>query len=263
MFRQFPRPVFCLDFDGVLCDSAPETAVSAWRAAGGLFGWSGREPPGEALERFVRLRPVIETGYQAPLLMALIVRGMEDSRILAEFSELCRRLMAEQGLDRPTLVHAFGDERDRWIRTDLSDWLRRHRFYPGVVPALRRALAQRPVFILTTKQERFALRLLESAGIDFPRDHLFGFDAGRRKEELLRELRRRPEDSEATFLFVEDRLRTLERVAGEPDLEAVRLVLARWGYVTEADLARAEREYRDRIQVWELERFRRCLSDCR
>ena len=48
--------VFALDFDGVLCDSAYECAVSAWRAGGELWpDWRVPEPPAECARRFVKL----------------------------------------------------------------------------------------------------------------------------------------------------------------------------------------------------------------
>jgi hypothetical protein len=37
--------VFALDFDGVLCDSVAEAAVTAWRGGGKLWPhWQGEEP---------------------------------------------------------------------------------------------------------------------------------------------------------------------------------------------------------------------------
>ena len=246
--------VFALDFDGVICDSARETAVSAWRAAAGLWpGWEGNEPPPEAVEGFVRVRPVLETGYQAPILMRLVVRGLPTQEILADFARLCRDEMAECGASRQELVEAFGATRDHWIARDPADWLARHRFYPGVVEKLGEALKTTPVFILTTKQERFASELLHSAGVDFPDDRLFGLESGRRKEHILEGLAQEPAFRGHTFHFVEDRLRTLERVAAVPALADVRLYLATWGYCAEAEKQHAAAD--SRITLWQLGDF--------
>ena len=59
--------ILALDFDGVLCDSARETAVSAWRAGSGLWpeDMHGAEPPENMIRQFTAVRPYLETGYQA------------------------------------------------------------------------------------------------------------------------------------------------------------------------------------------------------
>ena len=246
--------VFALDFDGVICDSAVETGVSAWRAMTAVWpGWEGEEPPPDALRSFVRVRPALETGYQAPLLMHLVVRGVPVEEVLADYAQLESREMAASGASREELVDAFGTARDRWIARDSADWLARHRFYPGTIPRLREALETAPVFILTTKPERFATELLRSAGIELPDSRLFGLESGRRKEDILEELSGQPAFRDHTFHFVEDRLKTLERVVDCPALDKVRLYLATWGYCTEAEQGRAAAQ--PRITLWNLPDF--------
>ena len=76
------RHVFALDFDGVLCDSVAETAVTGWRAGRRLWPeWQADEPPAAALEQFVALRPLLETGYQAILLMHMVCTGVPEDEI--------------------------------------------------------------------------------------------------------------------------------------------------------------------------------------
>jgi len=254
MHRTSTAHAFCLDFDGVLCDSARETGVSAWRAGARLGLWRGPEPPPDALEAFVRLRPVIETGYQCVPLMVMIQRGLPEDRILADFEALCHEVMREYGWSREVLIAEFGAARDEWLRTSPDDWLARHRFFPGVVERLRYVLPSTPVFILTTKQKRFTLALLQHAGLDFPADRVLGLEAGRPKPDLIADLRSLEDpDGTRTWHFVEDRLRTLEAVSARADLADVRLYLAEWGYVTPADLERARAL--PRIRIWRLDQF--------
>ena len=247
--------VFYLDFDGVLCDSATETGVSAWRAGVRLWpDWRGAEPPPETLARFVRLRPALETGYQAPLLMRLAWQGADPGTVFSRFPGLCRTMMTELGATREELVTAFGQVRDEWIAAAPDDWLSRHRFYPGILEKIDRVLSTGgKVYILTTKQKRFALALLRSAGCNISPDRVFGLDAGRPKEDILRELLVRNSGTAVRSVFVEDRLKTLERVAARAELGGIRLCLARWGYVTPSDLERAAAL--SRIQVLNLDRF--------
>ena len=250
------RQAFCLDFDGVLCHSAYETGTSAWRALARVTGEClPVEPPPDLLERFVRLRPVIETGYQCVPLMLLIREGVPEETILPDFDRLCDSVMRERGWSRERLVREFGAVRDDWIRTDFEDWLSRHRFYPGVVPRMQEACnGGAEMFVITTKQKRFAEALLRYAGIVLSEDHVFGLETGLPKPALISNLRdARDPAGERRWHFVEDRLPTLERAAAQDDLRDVHLYLASWGYVTGEAVARARRQ--KRVRVWTLDDF--------
>ena len=251
--------VFALDFDGVLCDSAAENAVAAWRA--GAYLWSqcqGVEPPADYQRRFIKLRPLIETGYQTILLLGLIVKGLSDQTIAERFPELCQSLLQEIGHSRAQLAQWFGQVRDEWIARDLGDWLGRHRCYP-VIETFAEKFKTEPMFILTTKQERFAKALLNGRGIAFPENRIFGLDTGKKKEDILEQLLKHPEYQNATWHFVEDRLATLLRVAQRDSLKPVRLYLADWGYNTALDRENARRH--PAITVWSPERFLAVQSD--
>lgn len=247
--RRQPYDVFAVDFDGVLCDTAAEMGVSAWHAGCQVWpAWEGPEPPSEYLNRFLNLRPLLETGYQAILLMRLIHLGVDDETIRLQFPELITRLLEETGSSTVEFVRLFGQARDTWIARDLDDWLSRHRFYPGIIERFATRVETDPVFILTTKQERFASTLLNSRGIHLPADHIFGLDAGKPKEDVLDQLSRRPDFDGARFHFVEDRLQTLIRVASKSSLRHVLLYLADWGYNTPGDREKASRS--PRITIW-------------
>lgn len=245
--------VVALDFDGVLCDSARETGASAWRAGCSIWReWDGFVPS-PLLNRFVELRPVIETGYQTVLLMRMIANGLSPHDITARFVENCESIMAEEGLEKSELVRLFGRTRDQWIGASPGEWVGLHRFYPGVIEALRETMQQRPVYIVTTKQVRFVSLLLESTGIEFSCDRIFGLDRGMGKEEVLLRLLREHGDGSPRVHFVEDRLDTLVRVAGCSELTGVVLYFAEWGYASPAD--RQQAHDCPRITVWGLGDF--------
>ena len=244
--------IVALDFDGVICDSARETAMSAWRAGGELWPeWAGEAPPPAYVARFLRLRPWLETGYQAVVMMRMIADGLAEVEFAERLDEHCRSCLAGLGCSRDELVKCFGRARDEWIGSDFAGWLGCHDFYPGVSAALNRARSCQEVYVLTTKQERFARALLESQGLCLATDRLFGLDCGRSKEDILVEMSAGGTAPEVHF--VEDRTETLRRVLAVPTLSAVRLYYADWGYGTAADLAwaRAER----RVRVWGLAEF--------
>jgi phosphoglycolate phosphatase-like HAD superfamily hydrolase len=246
--------VLALDFDGVICDSAAETAVTAWRAGRELWPeWRGQEPTEDCLTGFVELRPVLETGFEAILLMRLVYDGVAPATVRADFPGRCAALMQDLSTSRADLVRLFGSTRDRWIAADLRDWLGRHRFYPGVLPWLQQRLETQPVYILTTKQERFVLALLESGGVELSADRVFGLDAGKTKIEVLHLLSETPTHRGTEILFVEDRLAALRRVTRETRLDHVSLLLAKWGYNTPEE--RAEAAASARIRVAGIETF--------
>jgi phosphoglycolate phosphatase-like HAD superfamily hydrolase len=246
--------LFALDFDGVICDSAGETAASAWRSGQRIWPeWRGADPPDEACKRFRRLRPVIETGHEAIILMRLIQAGVSDRAILGRFSELCTSVLVAEGLAPDELTQLFGETRDRWIARDSSGWLARHRFYPTVVAALTATLRHNPVFILTTKQRRFAMMLLRAQGLVLPEQRVLGLEEGKSKEDSLGELKQRPEFHGMQSHFVEDRLATLERAMAREALKDLRLYLAAWGYNTSAERRRAAAMAR--ITLWKLRQF--------
>jgi hypothetical protein len=252
--RQTASDVFALDFDGVLCDSAGECAVTAWRAGRRIWPeWRGVEPPAACAERFVRLRPALETGYQMPLLMKLVVDHVSDAEVLARFVPLCEELMSAHGLTRKQLVGLFGEARDEWLARDTAGWLASHRFYPGVLARLREALVLHPVYILTTKQERFTRQLLDAEGVVMPQGRIWGLERNLSKGQMLEQVMAEPSRRDARIHFVEDRVETLSDVAKNPGLDGVCLYLADWGYNTPAQREQARRH--PRITLWSLDRF--------
>jgi hypothetical protein len=205
------------------------------------------------VERFVKLRPVLETGYQTLLLMGLIQKEQDDAVIMSEFSTLSAQLLKENNLSAQQCARWFGETRDAWIAEDLPGWLSQQRFYPRAMEKLKKTLATNPVFIVTTKQERFVAALLRGWDVVFPRERILGFDRGQSKETLLADLLRQPQWQLGRWHFVEDRLETLLRVASHKSLAAVELYLADWGYNTE--VARNLAQQHPSITVWNQESF--------
>lgn len=148
--------------------------------------------------------------------------------------------MAEQRLeawklDKEALMKGYGEIRDDWIGSKPDNWLAASPPFPGVPDLLNAMIAGgAEVFIITTKQRRFAEALIKHYGIDLPADHLFALEDGP-KMQVLKDLVKRPEFADKQFHFVEDKLGTLKKVIAEPELDKVELYLADWGYVSERD----------------------------
>src|SRR4030095_8219773 len=70
--------LLALDSDGVVCDGRPEYFETAWQAY--VAAWPHpltRGRPEAIAERFGALRPLIESGWEMPLLVHALLAGVE------------------------------------------------------------------------------------------------------------------------------------------------------------------------------------------
>ncbi|MEO1068011.1 MAG: HAD family hydrolase [Cyanobacteria bacterium J06638_6] len=230
--------ILALDFDGVVCDGLLEYFQSAWKAYVEVFQPASSTPPAELAERFYPLRPVVETGWEMPLVLYALINGTLDEDILARWSALVPSLLVQAEVEPSTLALAVDGVRDRWIGNDITGWLSYQRFYPGVIDRLQQAqVTGVELVIISTKEGRFIQQLLAQGGLTIPQERILGKEVKRPKYETLRQIKaHRPE---AILWFVEDRVKALQAVQSQPDLGDMVLFLADWGYNTAADRALA------------------------
>lgn len=257
-----PTPnLLALDFDGVICNGLIEYFQTSWRTYCQIWSPDNSTPPEGLAEGFYSLRPVIETGWEMPVLIRAQMQGISEAAILENWRQIARKIITEEGLEPKTLAAQLDGLRDNWIASDLDGWLSLHEFYPGVVQQLK-ILLDSPIqlFIITTKEGRFVRSLLQQQGIDFPTQQLFGKESGKPKHQVLRELLAEytTEEQPPVIWFVEDRLKTLQNVQKYGELAQVGLYLANWGYNTAAE--RQEAEADNQIRVLDLEQFSQDLS---
>jgi phosphoglycolate phosphatase-like HAD superfamily hydrolase len=204
-----------------------------------------RERPEAIAKRFAALRPLIESGWEMPLMVHALLAGVDAGALKHRpgWLQAAPALLQSAGVTAETLGRALNRVRDDWFARDAAGWLAHHRFYPGVAARLV-ALLGGPtrVVIVTTKTERFARALLAGADRRLSELPVVGREPGKPvpKPEILRRLadgRGLGPDGGGTW-FVEDMLETLETTAARADLAGARLFLAAWGYNTEADRAR-------------------------
>lgn len=234
-----------LDFDGVICDSVQEMALSGWRA------WRCRidatapiRPTPNFISRFSKLRPVINVGYQSILLTQMIQEGYVEDVVYRDFDQICESIMERRQLCREELIVEFDRARDQWIASDPVDWFETHTFYPGVVEKIDRLIrGQRPIFIVTTKEKRFAIRLLDELGLAISSEDIFGLQEGKKTDILFRLMQERS-SKKLPFEFVDDRLATLENICDDHRLQSLQLHLAVWGYNNETQRQSARQNSR-------------------
>ena len=254
-----PPDVLALDFDGVLCDGMREYFEASCRTYARV--WPGKPAPSETLfPIFARLRPVIMTGWEMPVLLRAITGGWREEDVATGWVRVRDELVAAApGLHGPALVEALTRTLDTvrrdWIAADPGGWLASNVPYCSL-PELRAIVgAPGEAVLVTTKEGEFATRILDQWGVRLT--GIEGKESGTHKCENLRALitvgtkvrGRRPR-----LWFVEDRLETLQHVTTHPDLADVQLFLAAWGYNTPSTRALAGRDAR--IHVLALDRFR-------
>lgn len=256
MSQQNPT-ILALDFDGVICDGLIEYFQTAWRTYCQIWLPPSLTPPDNLAANFYRLRPVVEIGWEMPILLKALIIGIAEEKIWQDWPSVAQQIIIEDNLNAVDIGNNVDRVRDEWINHKLSDWLAQHRFYPGVVEKIKSLLdSQVQPMIVTTKEGRFVRELLQQQNIDLGDRYIIGKECRRPKHQILRELM--ASNPSASIWFVEDRSKTLKSVQQQPDLNDVRLYLADWGYNTQPirDSIRDDR----RIKLLSLSQFSQDFS---
>ncbi|MGB5713445.1 MAG: HAD family hydrolase, partial [Waterburya sp.] len=111
--------ILALDFDGVICDGLLEYFASTKRAYEQI--WS-QELDDTLAPSFYRLRPVIETGWEMPILLRALASGISEADILADFQAIALQIIQSEGLEKQAIVQKLDQARDGWIKNDLDNW---------------------------------------------------------------------------------------------------------------------------------------------
>ncbi|MEO0458333.1 MAG: HAD family hydrolase [Cyanobacteria bacterium P01_A01_bin.114] len=238
--------VIAFDFDGVICDGLIEYFKTAWQAYCQLFKPADQTPPEGLTARFYKLRPVIETGWEMPLMLKAVLEGYADAEIMEQWPKMAEPWLTAAGLSPKDAANAVDGVRDRWIQSDLDSWLEQHQFYPGLLEVLASALSTLPTYIVSTKESRFIQKLLRQNGVDIDAQQIFGKDVKRPKYETLRQLKEKHTGGAQSpaIWFIEDRIKALQVVKQQSDLTEVTLFLADWGYNLEPDRQAAREDAR-------------------
>jgi phosphoglycolate phosphatase-like HAD superfamily hydrolase len=243
--------ILALDFDGVICDGLIEYFATTQRTYEQI--WQQDRNLEELAQSFYKLRPVIETGWEMPILLRSLVLGVSEAEIFSNWSTIADNIIRAEKLDRITVSQKLDRVRDNWIREDLASWLSLHRFYPGIIARLQQIInSPTQLYIVTTKEGRFVKQLLQQQAIELPSAQIIGKEVRRPKYETLRMLKNETLDNNIIW-FVEDRLSALQQVKQQKDLQDVTLFLADWGYNTELDRQQAQEE--ERINLLSLPQF--------
>ncbi len=227
--------IYAFDFDGVICDSAIETSITGWKVAQQVWPEMQKAKLTDSLiNDFRQVRPYLETGYEALLIMRLLNVGVSANDLWAAYEQQMDTLIRADSLDTGELKEAFGNMRDKWIEQDEQQWLSKNPLFASIAEKLQLlSKGNQPWYIITTKQQRFVERILAANQIELSAEHIYGMDSGLSKQQVLESLCKK--HCAEKLVFVEDRLPTLQNILKNFKLDRVDLQFVDWGYNTPAD----------------------------
>ncbi|MGK7933842.1 MAG: HAD family hydrolase [Microcystaceae cyanobacterium] len=251
--------ILALDFDGVVCNGLREYFQTSQRTYQKIWKSETSVSLEGYAESFYKVRPVIETGWEMPLLIRAMVKGKTESEILQHWPHICADLMEADHLEKEQLIQALDGVRDDWITTNLEEWLGLHQFYSGVISALKKILnSSTKLYIITTKEGRFVKQLLHNQGVEIPQSSIYGKEVKQPKSKTLQLILQDHSEQPNHLWFVEDLLKTLNKVNQEKNLTGISLYLAEWGYNTPE--VRASLTDKSNIKLLSLEKFTQDFS---
>ena len=231
-------PIYALDFDGVICDSAIETGMTGWKAAQKIWlDMPKANPPEAIINDFRQVRPFLETGYEAILIIRLLQQGLTVAELSQDYPQQINTLINKEQLNTQKLKQLFGTTRDQWINQSPQEWLNMNPLFTGITQRLE-TLTNSTWYIITTKQKRFVEQILNNYKINIAKQHIYGMEAKKSKQETLLELSMRHPNQE--IIFIEDRLPTLIHISKNKPLKNIKLQLVDWGYNTYNDRKKAQ-----------------------
>ncbi len=241
--NQNNKLIYALDFDGVICDSAIETAITGWKAAQNI--WQDMPtslPSNHLINDFRRVRPLLETGYEAIIIIRLLYLKVRPESLLQNYPQQIQTCIESNKLKVPQLKQLFGDIRDHWISQAPQQWLEMNPLFGGIKEQLA-ILANSTWYIITTKQKRFVKQILQANKINIADHCIYAMEAKMSKQETLIQLSK--QHPKQNIIFIEDRLPTLINIQNNQQLKKIKikLKLANWGYNTENDRKKAQQHH--------------------
>lgn len=243
--------ILALDFDGVICNGLREYFQCSQKIYQKI--WSDF-PEQNLAEKFYQLRPVIEHGWEMPVLLRALILKYSAQDILNNWLEIRDQIVKSEGLNSQNIIPQLDQVRDQWIKSDLDSWLALQRPYNGIIDTLKGIVKSSILlYIISTKEGRFIQQFLDTYNINLDGQYIMGKECKRPKYETLRLIIKQEKIEPREIWFIEDRLNTLFLIEKQPDLKNIQLFLADWGYNTEQ--MRNLTKNQDRIKLLSLKQF--------
>jgi FMN phosphatase YigB (HAD superfamily) len=223
------------DFDGVLMDSLPEMAVTAYSTLKGELVTNLDQIPEGALTSYFRNRFHIQPIGDAPVFMnwCLEIGQFDHEKTLSqeEYDSILREI------DEPVAQRTtrFFEMRGRFKKKDIDAWLKLN----TPVQPLWRLLAEKQkgsLVVLTNKNREAVVALCNHFDLEISSDNVYSGDTGTTKIDNMKQIMQRFNDS--NYTFIDDSVKNLREIDEHfnKGKKAVELLFATWGYTGPNDV---------------------------
>ena len=116
--------ILASDFDGVICNGLSEYFYSTQLAYQKI--WSPTISLLALQPKFNLLRPVVETGWEMPLLLRALIEGKDTQDILNDWQSIKQEMvktLEPEGITIARLTQLLDQVRQRQIEENLDRWL--------------------------------------------------------------------------------------------------------------------------------------------
>ena len=244
MFNSY-SDFLALDFDGVIADSIGECLVIGYNAYGRYTRSGGQidqlDELGQGYQNECkRLRNFIRSGEDYVYINFAIDKQapIQDQQAFDSFVKRYVNL-------KDTFYDLFYQERAFFSSTYTDTWIGLNPLYKGVKQFLIEYNAKARLYIITTKQIKYALTILTANHINLQAENCFTAVGRETKLKIIQHLLDKNEIPADRFYYVDDQVETLLEIKES----GVHCLLAEWGYTDREQILRAGKEDIHGIQL--------------
>ncbi|MEM8779204.1 MAG: HAD family hydrolase, partial [Cyanobacteria bacterium P01_G01_bin.49] len=96
--------ILALYFDGVICIGLLEYFQTTQRTYQKIWTHSSQESFDALANSFYQLRPVIETGWEMPILLRALILAYKPSEIETNWPQICSDIVTQEKLDKSQVM---------------------------------------------------------------------------------------------------------------------------------------------------------------
>jgi len=216
--------MICLDFDGVLFDSANEAFYIGRET---FFGGSlSFDNPNINYKRFLLLRPFVDSAWQYRIVFELLLENISNQVMI---SKAKFKLNGSPSKEDIKFAKKFNQIRTEMMANEKSRWIdlnKPYEFFYSIKPLFENYSNE--FFICSTKSSKFIIEILSANGIKFKSTHVWGKEFYEANENSKALILRKNTKFDDTIIFVDDSPRHIEDMKSLKNVDAI---LAKWGYL--------------------------------
>ena len=219
-------PLLCLDFDGVICDSAVESFTSSWMA---YFYEYRKEKLNKvsikSKDSFLALRPFIRYGEDFLLIQEIISNNFHV-KVQKDFDKISD-VAGSFKLNQFSLL--LKKQREKMISENMELWLSLNTIYSHMLEYLLMVMDNNFIHIVSTKDPLLIKKILKYNNINIPNNRIH--NTGKNKKlDFIQDLLKLNNIKNA--IFIDDQINHL----GTNNIEEILVYLPAWGYIKPADI---------------------------